>query len=108
MENVENLLRSVLNDPEKLSEVMELAKGLGFPPPQEHEGAASDSAGEIPLAGIMQLLQQNSFSDGRQDALMQALMPYLQPHRQQKLQKAMKLGKLSQLAVVALKNYQDQ
>ena len=107
MDNLEEKIMDVLNDPQKLGQIMDIAKGLGFSPEQEPIGEAP--AFDPQMTGtVMNLLRQAGTQDGRQDALFHALMPYLQPNRQKKLQRALKVAKLSHLAGYALKNYSDQ
>ncbi len=100
MENMEEKIMDVLGDPAKMEQIMSIAKGLGFSPEQEEQ--------EQPNAGALLSLLQQTGEDGRQDALFQALMPYLRPGRRKKLQQAMKIAKLSHLAGFALKNYVDE
>lgn len=107
MENMENKIMEVLGDPEKLSQIMDIAKGLGFSPPEEEP--PEQKAPEPEMAGtILGLLQKMNTTNGKQDALLHALMPYLQPSRQKKLQRALQVAKMSQIAGAALKNYSDQ
>lgn len=108
MENMEEKIMDVLNDPQKLESIMNVAKNLGFSPPGE--SAEEQPADPDPqMAGaIFELLQKANRPDGRQDALISALMPYLRPSRQKKLQRALRVAKLSHLAGFALKNYSDQ
>ena len=109
MENMENKILEVLNDPEKMSEILQIAKGLGFPPQDEPpEPPSEEDCEPLPLGAMFQLLQQANHTDARQEALLQALMPYLKPERQKKLQRAIRVAKLTQLAGFALKNYSDQ
>lgn len=106
MENMEEKIMDVLGDPEKLSQIMDIAKGLGFSPPTDDAPASAEPEPE--MAGtIMGLLQKMNSPNGKQDALMHALMPYLRPSRQKKLQRALQVAKMSQIAGVALKNYSD-
>ena len=109
MENMENKILEVLNDPEKMSEILQIAKGLGFSP---QDAAQPSPPGEddspISAGAIFQLLQQANRTDGRQEALLQALLPYLKPERQKKLQRAIRVAKLTHLAGFALKNYSEQ
>ena len=96
----------VLNDPEKMGQIFELAKGFGISPEEsETPSPETDTAG---IAGILQMLQQSKTPDGKQDALIHALMPYLHPARQKRLQRAIRIARISQLAGYALKNYSDQ
>lgn len=82
MEDLQQQVLGVLNDPEKLSQVLDMAKGLGFPPPES----------EAPQEG-------NSRS-----ALLKALTPYLKPDRRKRLERAIELSQLSDLARFALQN----
>ena len=107
MENAENMILDVLNDPEKLSQVMDIAKNLGFSPPGEEPPAAPE-AENLNMGAMLSMLQSMGSQEPQQEALIRALLPYLRPERQKKLQKAMRLAKLSNLAGVALKNYADK
>ncbi|MBQ7565901.1 MAG: hypothetical protein IJT18_02175 [Oscillospiraceae bacterium] len=91
MDDMEGRIAEILNDPEKLGQVMEIAKGLGFPPPESAQDAAPN-----PLAGFA--------PDDRQAALLRAIAPYLRPDRQQRLRRALEVAKLSRLARLALQN----
>lgn len=107
MENMEEKIMDVLGDPEKLGQIMDIARGLGFTPPADDAPASAEPEPEL-AGAIMGLLQKMNSPNGKQDALMHALMPYLRPNRQKKLQRALQVAKMSQIAGVALKNYSDQ
>lgn len=98
MEEMEEKILGVLNDPEKMAQVMEMAKSLGFSPEDAPAQAADASA------PVLELLRNAGTSDHRQAALMDALVPYLKPQRREKLQRALRLAKLSHLAGYALQN----
>ena len=53
---------------------------------------------------VWNLLQKVSATDPRQEALMQALRPYLKPNRQNKLERALQIAQLSRFAKVAMQN----
>ena len=95
MENMEDRIMDILNDPQKMEQVAEMAQKLGLPNPS--------GDGEIPPA--LGALLQNSGGDNRQQALIQALLPYLRPNRQKKLRRAVELARLSHVAGFALQNY---
>lgn len=107
MENMESKILDVLNDPQKMEQIMGIAKGLGFSPPEE-DSAPSEPMDPQMTGTLLNILQQAGNSDGKQDALLHALMPYLRPERQKKLRQALKVAKLSHLAGFALRNYTDQ
>ena len=104
MENMESRIMEVLNDPEKLSEIMQIAQNLGFSPTAEESPSPDGSALTGTLLRLMGSMQDTGC---RQDALLGALMPYLRPERQKRLRRAMQVAKLSHLAGYALKNYSD-
>ena len=56
------------------------------------------------LQSMMGVMQQAQRSDGKQEALLCALKPFLRPERREGIDRAMQLAKLSQLAGIALKN----
>ena len=102
MDNLEEKIKEVLSDPEKFDGILSIAKNLGF----RDEEPAQEAP--IPIAPIMEMLGKANTQNGKQDALIHALLPYLRPERQKKLQRALRLAKLSDLAQFALKNYADQ
>ena len=106
MESMEQKIMDVLNDPEKMADIIQLAKGLGISPPEDGPQQASEEP--LSVGTMLQLLQNTGKSDARQEALLQALLPYLRPERQKKLQRALRVAKLTQLAGAALKSYSDQ
>lgn len=103
MENLENAILDVLNDSEKMNEILAIAQNLGLGgeiglPQQE----------DLQMAGtVMGILQDMQKSDPRQENLLHALLPYLDATRQKKLKRAMQIGKLSRLAGVALQQEKD-
>lgn len=103
MDDLEEKITQVLNDPEQMEQIMAIAKSLGFPSPDEGAQTESEPPLTIPPQ-LTQLLSQASRMERRQDALLRALKPFLQPSRQEKIDKAMQVARISQLAGYALKN----
>lgn len=104
MENLENKLNQILSDPESMAQIMQVAQSLmgtqaSTPAPDETPGAQS----EIPQVLTM-LMQQASHIDRKEEALLSAIQPYLRPDRREKMEKAMRLARLSRLAGFAMKN----
>lgn len=103
-EGFEDKLNQLLNDPDSMAQILSLAQSFGSstspeaPPPQ-------NAPDESLLTGLMQLMQQTRQTDGRQEALLLALRPYLAPERQSWLDRAMELARISHLAGVALRSY---
>ena len=57
------------------------------------------------LQTLMRLMQQAQQSDGKQEALICALKPFLAPERREKMDRAMQIARISHLAGFALRNY---
>ena len=124
MEGLEEKLQNILSDPNSMAQIMSMAQSLGLSPQNEQRppsqpaeenfellqaamGQQSDG-GKMPdlqfLQSMMGVMQQAQRSDGKQEALLCALKPFLRPERREGIDRAMQLAKLSQLAGIALKN----
>lgn len=90
--DINEKLNQILNDPGSMQQIMELAASLGGSPEQ------------LPVMPdtIRNVLQQANRTDPRQEALIRALLPYLRPGRQERLERAMQIARLSHLAEFAL------
>lgn len=106
-EGLEEKLNQLLNDPESMAQILSMAKSLGMQPPTADAPppSAPPPVDEGMLMGMMQMMQQMQQTDGKQEALLSALKPYLAPERREKLDRAMQLAKISHLAGYALRNY---
>ena len=114
-EGFEDKLNQILSDPDSMAKIMNLAQSLGGPsaapngPPDPPPGPPPKPPPPPPddafVKGILRLMQQAQHTDKRQEALLCALKPYLAPERQAKIDEALRIAKLSQLAGFALKNY---
>ena len=90
MDELSNRLSEVLQNPEKIEQIMEMASSLGISPqsfPKNHT--------DEPVSAEQQ-----------QETLFRALMPYLKPTRQQRLERAMQLCHLSKIAENAMRHVQ--
>ena len=104
MEEWEDRINQVLNDPEQMEKISHLAQSL-------MGGGDGETPSASPLEGlgldvgmlgrVGQLLSQET-GQSRQQGLLSAMKPYLSPKRQEKLDRAMKLARLSHLAKLAL------
>lgn len=104
-EGLEDKLNQILNDPDSMAQILSMAKSFGVQPDQPSEPTAPPLMDEGMMMGLMQLMQQAQHTDGKQEALLQALKPFLKPERQEKLDRAMQLSRISHLAGFALRNY---
>ena len=102
MENLEARIMEVLQDPDQMEQIMQIAKSFGA-------GTAAPSEESEPslLNTVMQLTQNGSPRDANRNALLCALLPYLKPDRQRRLEKAMQLAKFSGLAELALQSLKE-
>ena len=87
MDNLTQRLEQVLNDPGSMNRLTELASALGLPTEQQPSTEA-----------LQQMLHSVGQPDSRQQALIHALLPYLKPGRQERLERAMQVGHMAKLA----------
>lgn len=110
-EGFEDKLNQLLSDPDSMAKIMSLAQSLGreqsapSPPPAPPRPQPPPPPDDAFVKGILRLMQQAQHTDKRQEALLCALKPYLAPERQAKIDEALRIAKLSQLAGLAFKNY---
>lgn len=101
MEDFESKLGSILNNPEMMGRIMEMAQSFGpvtpqpeAPPPQESPLPEFDLATIQKLSGLM----GSASVDTEQRALLSALSPYVSSSRIGKLERAMRAAKLAGVA----------
>lgn len=106
MDEMEDKLGAILNNPQMMQQIMSMAQLLGQPQPAEPPKQAQI----LPVTGPMDtaMLQKvysiarQSGIDKNQQALLRALSPYLSRDRISKLEKAMRAAKIAGLATTAL------
>lgn len=103
-EGLEDQLNQLLNDPDKMAQIMSMAKAFTAQAEQPSVQTTAPMMDEGMLLNLMQIMQQMQQTDAKQEALFSALKPYLAPERQEKLDRAMQIAKLSHLAGYALRN----
>lgn len=89
MGELEEQLNRVLNDPEQMAELNRLAQSLlggDAPAAPGPEAALLGRAAQLLGAG-----------EGRSEGMLRALAPYLSPKRRARLERALKLGRMSRL-----------
>ena len=98
MDDFGDKLNAILNDPAALSRIGELAKSVmggeaarGEPEPALDPGL---------ISRVMGLLKRNGVKS-EERALLEAMKPFLSERRREKMDKAMKLARLSGLAGIA-------
>lgn len=98
MDDLEQKLNSVLENPEMMSKILSMAQSLGG-----KEQPASQEPGLDPgmLKQLAGLAGQGSI-DKQQQSLLRALEPYLSTARIRKLERAMRAAKMAHIASAVL------
>lgn len=102
MDEMEEKLNSVLNNPQMMQQIMAMAQSMGAQAQPKNEAPQQKSEGfpDIDL-GMLQKLsgfaKQGSI-DKDQQTLLRALGPYLSRERIHKLEKAMRAAKIARMA----------
>lgn len=103
MDDLEQKLGAVLNNPQLMQQIMSMAQAMGSQPPQTNESNQQDPQPLIPsidpgmLSKLDGLTRQSSV-DRNQQALLKALDPYLTKDRIGRLERAMRAAKMAKLA----------
>ncbi len=100
MEDLENKLNSVLNDPKAMEQIMHLAQNLNLSGNGQPSEPPAQNAGNIDLSMVQRLsgIARQSGIDKNQQSLLRALGPYLSRQRIQKLERAMRAAKMASMA----------
>ncbi len=101
MSDFEDRLNSILNDPAQMERITAMAKSLmgsgESAPPGEQPAGSMDG---LDLGRLMSAVGGSGGRDNKR-ALLEAMKPYLSPHRREKLDRAMKLAKMIGMAEIA-------
>ena len=98
MEELQQVLQSVLSDPEQMAQIASLAQSLGLgPPPQGAEAAGPAPSPAPELGPLTQLAGSLGSIQGAEGPVFAALRPSLSPRGQAKLDRAARAAKLSRL-----------
>lgn len=104
MDDLEGQIRQVLNDPAQMAQIMGLAQSLlgggGGEKPQEAPPAPPDG-GLLGKLGAM-MGKPAASGGGSQQALLQAMRPYLSEKRQRKVDRALQITRMAHLAKAAM------
>lgn len=107
MDNMEDKIENILNNPEMMQKIMAMAKSLGGSNPETPQGQAPQNPFPDIDLGMLQkfsgLASQGNI-DKQQQNLLQALNPYLSQQRIQKLENAMRAAKMARIALSTFGN----
>ncbi len=100
MEDLENKLNSVLNDPKAMEQIMHLAQHQTLTGKGQQSEPPADNARKSELSMVQRLsgIARQSGIDKNQQSLLRALGPYLSRQRIQKLERAMRAAKMASMA----------
>ncbi len=112
MDNMEDKIGSILNNPDMMQKIMTMAQSLGGssqqepcrepPPPKNSPGPMSMPDIDLGMLQKVSGLARQSSIDKDQQALLRALNPYLSRQRIRKLENAMRAAKMARIAATAL------
>ena len=103
LSELEEQLNSILSDPKQMEQIAGLARTL-MGGEKEKEQAAPDLGGLGLDPALLQRLTQamKGGGDGREQALLQAMRPYLSEKRRGKMDRALQLARLARIARLAM------
>jgi len=109
MSDFEDRLNSILNDPAQMERITSMAKSLmggdetaqeRIKPQPKKETGIFENFDPAMLGRLSTMMSGMNRTDEKQ-ALLEAMKPYLSPHRREKLERAMKLAKMIHMAEFA-------
>lgn len=100
MEDLENKIGSILENPQLMQQIMSLAQSLGQDTAPQESPAQPAAVSEPDMQLLQKLtgLAGQSSIDKNQKNLLSALSPYISRHRITKLENAMRAAKMARLA----------
>ena len=100
MSDMEDTLNSVLSNPQMMQQIISMAQSLGQSAAPRQEPIQQQELPSVDPAMLQKLLgiAGQTTIDSNQQALLQALHPYLSHNRVTKLEKAMRAAKLARAA----------
>lgn len=111
MEDLENTISQILGNPDSMAQIMSIAKSLGVPaPPPESESPApsSEPSMDPSMLSMLELIQQFGGTDPREAQLLNALKPYCSKQRQRRIDRALQIARISQIAGAALRSMEKK
>lgn len=100
MDQMEDKIGAILNNPQLMGQIMSMAQSLGQsapPPPPREESPPALNFDPGMLQKLASMAGQSQI-DGNQQALLKALNPYLSHRKVEKLERAMRASKMARMA----------
>ena len=106
MDDMQNNLNAILNDPSAMQKIMAMAQSLGAAAPREETNKPQGGAEGLPfdpamLQRLSGMMGQGNV-DPQQKALLKALSPYVNDRRIHKLENAMRAAQMAKIAALAM------
>lgn len=100
MDTVQEQIGSILNDPQMMQQIMAMAQNLSAPQPPSPPPSPEPNAPTFDPSVLQQIagIAVQSRPDQNQQALLNALTPYLSRERIAKLERAMRAARTAKLA----------
>lgn len=96
MSEMEDRINAVLNDPQQMEKITEMAKSL-------MGGDAEDRGADAAILGkIGRLMGSDTGENSNERALLDAMRPYLSEKRRRKMDRALKLARFAKIAGLAM------
>ena len=124
MAQLEEQLNQILGNPQAMEQIMSLAQSLSGKQeeerqPEEETQPPAENDPPSPLSALdgldprllrmgMGLLSEYSAQDDKKTALLAALKPFLKPERQEKMDQAVRIVRLTRVIRTALRMFRDR
>ena len=102
MDNVVKKLEEIMKDPGTIKQIMDTAASLGLS--DQLPDLVSQEMPQKMIKHVSNVIQQTETKENKQQTLIRALLPYLSPGRQARLERAMQLSQISRLAGAAIRS----
>ena len=97
MDQMEDKLGAILNNPQLMGQIMSMAQSLGSSQSQPQEPPPQPGLDPAMLQKLSAVMGQSNI-DTNQQTLLRALNPYLSGRKVEKLEKAMRAAKMARMA----------
>jgi len=100
MDDLENKLGAILNNPQMMQQIMEFARNMGAEPAKE--GPAQLPGLDISMLQKIAQVSGSGKVQPKEQTLLNALKPYISQHRLNRLERAMRAARVAGMATAFL------